>query len=52
MQFMQNWIVFTISLLWIGIGSAACLYSNESRATRLLGIITLILGTETISWIL
>ena len=49
---MINWTLFAISLVWIGAGSWAILYSNESRATRLLGIITLILGTQTISWIL
>jgi len=47
---MSNWILFTISLAWIGIGAAASIYSDESRITRLLGVITLILGMEVLSY--
>ena len=47
---MQNWILFTISLAWIGIGSWACLYSNDCKATRLLGIIMIILGMGVLSY--
>jgi hypothetical protein len=47
---MQNWILLTISLAWIGIGSWACLYSNDSKVTRLLGIITLVFGIEIFSY--
>lgn len=49
---MENWIVCLICLVWIGIGAWACLYSNESKATRLLGIITLILGMKILSYTL
>jgi len=38
---MSNWILFAISLAWIGIGAAASIYSDESRITRLLGVITI-----------
>ena len=47
---MPNFILFALSLLWIGVGSWACLYSNDSRATRLLGIIMLILGMGVLSY--
>jgi hypothetical protein len=47
---MENWILHVISLVWIGIGSWAIIYSSESRGTRLLGIITLILGMQVISY--
>ncbi len=49
---MGNWIVCLICLVWIGIGAWTCLYSNESKTTRLLGIITLILGMEILSYTL
>ncbi len=49
---MGNWIVCLICLVWIGIGAWTCLYSNEYRATRLLGIITLILGIKILSYTL
>ena len=49
---MQNWILLVISLAWIGIGSWACLYSNDSKVTRLLGMITLVLGIEVLSYTL
>ena len=51
MQIMQSWIVFTMSLLWIGIGSAACIYSNESKITRFTGIVVLILGIEALAFV-
>ncbi len=47
---MPNFILFALILLWIGTGSWACLYSNDSRATRLLGIIMLILGIGVLSY--
>jgi hypothetical protein len=47
---MQNLILFVISLAWIGIGSWACLYANDSKVTRLLGMITLVLGIEVLSY--
>jgi len=47
---MPNWILFTISLGWIGIGAWASIYSDESRITRLLGVITLVLGMEVLSY--
>jgi len=47
---MTNWIFFAISLVWIGIGAWASIYSDESRMTRLLGVITLILGMEVLSY--
>jgi len=49
---MQNWALFAISLAWIGIGSWACLYANDSKITRLLGMITLVLGIEVLSYTL
>ena len=49
---MQSWILFAISLAWIGIGSWACLYSNDSKVTRLLGMITLVLGIGVLSYTL
>jgi hypothetical protein len=49
---MENWIVCLICLVWIGIGACTCLYSNESKATRLLGIVTLILGMKILSYTL
>jgi hypothetical protein len=47
---MANWILFVISLVWIGIGAWASIYSNESKSTRVLGIITLILGMQVLSF--
>ena len=47
---MPNLILFAISLIWVGIGSWAIIYANGSRATRLLGIITLILGMGFLSY--
>jgi len=47
---MTNWILFVISLVWIGIGAWASIYSSESKTTRLLGIITLILGMQVLSY--
>ena len=49
---MENWMVCLICLVWIGIGAWTCLYTNESKATRLLGIITLILGMKILSYAL
>jgi hypothetical protein len=46
---MQNWILFVIGLVWIGIGSWTGIYSSKSKATRLLGIITLVLGAQVLS---
>jgi hypothetical protein len=47
---MPHFIHFALTLLLIGTGSWACLYSNDSRATRLLGIIILILGIGVLSY--
>jgi len=47
---MSDFMLFALSLLWIGIGSWACLYSDDSRVTRLLGIITVILGIGVLSY--
>ena len=47
---MPYFILFALCLPWIGIGSWACLYSNDSRATRLLGIIMVILGMGVLSY--
>lgn len=48
---MQNWIFLVISLVWIGIGSWTSIYSSKSKATRLLGIITLVLGAQILSYV-
>jgi hypothetical protein len=48
---MQNWILFVIGLIWIGIGSWTSIYSNKSKITRLLGIITLVLGAQVLSYV-
>jgi len=49
---MLNWTFFTIGVLWVGFGAWAILYSSKSKITRLLGIITIVLGTKILDWIL
>jgi len=46
---MPQSILFALTLLWIGIGSWACLYSNDSKAIRLLGIIMVSFGMGVLS---
>jgi hypothetical protein len=47
---MKNWIFFVISLVWIGIGAWHCIYSDESKSTRFLGIVAFILGMGVLSY--
>ena len=47
---MPNFILFALILLWFGTGSWACLYSNDSKAARMLGIIMVILGMGVLSY--
>jgi hypothetical protein len=47
---MPNFILFALSFLWIGAGSWACIYSNDSKIARLLAILTLFLGIGVLSY--
>jgi len=47
---MPNWFLFTASVVYIGIGSWASIFSDESKGTRLLGIISLIAGIGVLSY--
>jgi hypothetical protein len=47
---MPNWFLFAASVVYIGIGSWASIFSDESKGTRLLGIISLIAGMGVLSY--
>ena len=47
---MPNWFIFAASVVYIGIGSWASIFSDESKGTRLLGIVSLIAGIGVLSY--
>jgi len=47
---MPNWFLFAAGVVYIGVGSWASIFSDESKSTRLLGIISLIAGIGVLSY--
>jgi len=47
---MPNWFLFAAGVVYIGVGSWASIFSDESKGTRLLGIISLIAGIGVLSY--